>query len=187
LNRRTLTASIVAAIAGLGTVACATATQPSYRVSLQQLQDALAQRFPQRYPVAGLFDLSVETPRVQLLPDLNRVATAFALRAAGPALRRSYSGDVELDFGLRYEPSDRTIRAHHLRVESIRFDELAPQARELLEQSTADLLRQSMPEVVLHKLRPQDLALADAMGLQPGPITVTWDGLVIRFVNKQPA
>lgn len=187
MNRRRFSGSICAAIAGLATVGCATATEPSYRVSLQQLQAALAQRFPQRYPVAGLFDLSVDTPRLQLLPDLNRLGTAFALHAGGPALRRSYSGDVDLDFGLRFEPSDRTIRAHHLRIESIRFDELAPQVRELLEQATADLLQQSLPEVVLHRLRPQDLALPDAMGLQPGPITVTWDGLVIGFVKKQPA
>jgi len=37
---------------------------------------------------------------------------------------------------------------------------------------------------VLHTLRPQDLALADTMGLQPGSITVTDKGLVVGFVNK---
>jgi hypothetical protein len=37
---------------------------------------------------------------------------------------------------------------------------------------------------VLHRLSPRDLALPDSMGLQPGDITVTSQGLVIGFVNK---
>lgn len=184
MHRRRAFALIGAALAGIGAAGCASASAPTYRVSLQQLQDALAQRFPRHYPVAGLFDLGVDTPQLRLLPDLNRVGSAFLLHVSGPALQRGYDGGVDLDFGLRYEPSDRTVRAHHLRIETIRFDGLTPQARQLLEQSSAQLLRESVPEIVLHRLRPQDLALADAMGLQPGPITVTWDGLVIGFVNK---
>jgi hypothetical protein len=42
-----------------------------------------------------------------------------------------------------------------------------------------------MLEVVLHTLRPQDLALADTMGFEPGDITVTADGLVIGFVPQR--
>ena len=36
-------------------------------------------------------------------------------------------------------------------------------------------------------LEPRELALTDAMGLQPGDITVTRTGLVIGFVNKPPS
>ncbi len=39
-------------------------------------------------------------------------------------------------------------------------------------------------EVVLHRMRPQDLALPDGMGMQPGSITVTPEGLTIGFVPK---
>ncbi len=48
------------------------------------------------------------------------------------------------------------------------------------------LAEQSLREVTLHQLRPQDTALFDGMGLQPGPITVTAQGLTVAFVNKQP-
>ena len=44
-------------------------------------------------------------------------------------------------------------------------------------------LLQSLRELVL-QLRPQDLALPDAMGLEPDSITVTPQGLVIGFVTK---
>ena len=165
--------------------ACASAAGPSYRVSAEQLQEVLAQRFPLRYEVRGLFDFNVQAPRLRLLPQLNRIASAMAIEAAGPALRRSYAGEFDLDFGLRYEPSDQSIRAHSLRVHSLRLPGLPPQAAAVVEGYGSALAQQAFLEVVLHRLRPRDLALADAMGLQPGAITVTPQGLVVGFVNKQ--
>ena len=45
---------------------------------------------------------------------------------------------------------------------------------------------QSLREVTLHQLRPQDTAMFDGLGLQPGPITVTAKGLTVAFVGKPP-
>ncbi len=160
--------------------------QPSYKVSAEQLQRAVAQRFPLRYPVGGLLDLNVQAPRLRLLPELNRLGTEMVVEAAGPALKRSYTGAFDLDFALRYEASDQSIRAHQLRVNSLRFSGLPPGSSELLNAYGPALAEQALQEVVLHQLRPQDLALADAMGLQPGSITVTPQGLVIGFVTRQP-
>jgi hypothetical protein len=66
----------------------------------------------------------------------------------------------------------------------LRFADLQPAANELINTYAPALAEQSLQEVVLHQLRPQDLALADTMGLQPGSITVTDKGLVIDFVTK---
>ncbi|MDB5930479.1 MAG: putative transrane protein [Polaromonas sp.] len=158
--------------------------QPSYTVSAEQLQQAVARRFPLRYPVGGLIDLNVQAPRLRLLPALNRLGAELAVQAAGPALRRSYSGAFDLDFGLRYEASDQTLRAHQLRVNALRFPDLPPGPAELLGSYGPALAEQALQDVVLHQLQPQDLALPEAMGLQPGSITVTPKGLVIGFVNK---
>jgi hypothetical protein len=160
------------------------ATQPSYKVSTEQLQRVIAQHFPARYPVGGLFNLDVEAPHLRLLPELNRLASEMVMQAAGPALRRSYRGSFDVDFALRYEPSDQSIRAHELRVHSLRLPGLPPQTLALLDAYSQALAEQALLEVVLHRLRPRDLALADAMGLQPGDITVTLEGLVIGFVAK---
>lgn len=178
---------LIGAVAALGRAGGAFANPPSYRVSLQQLQEVLAQRFPLRYPVAGLFDLTLDVPRLFLLPDLNRLGAGLPLRAAGTALRRSHGGELDVDFNLRYERSDQTIRAQRLRVQRLRVDGLTGEAQALLERSAIDFARQALLEVVLHRLQPRDLALADAMGLEPGPINVTPDGLVIEFINKPAA
>ena len=158
--------------------------QPSYKVSATQLQEAVAKRFPRRYPVGGLLDLDVQAPRLGFLPDKGRLRAEMAVLAAGPALRRSYSGAFDVDFALRYEASDLSIRAHQLRVNVLQFDGLPPQPSALIAIYGPALAEQALQDAVLHQLRPQDLALPDGMGLEPGSISVTADGLVIGFVAK---
>ncbi len=157
---------------------------PHYTVSAEQLQRAVAERFPLRYPVPGLLNLDVQVPLLRLLPALNRLGAEMAVQAAGPALQRSHQGTLALDFALRYEASDRTVRAHHLRFQRLQFPTLQPGVVALLNTYGPALAEQTLLEVVLHQLRPQDLALADVIGMQPDSITVTDAGLVIGFVRK---
>lgn len=158
--------------------------QPSYRVSQDQLQKALAQRFPLRYPAGGLFDLTVQAPQLRLLPQQNRLGADMVVDAAGPLLRTAYAGTLDVDFALRYEASDQTIRAYQLQVNALRLTGLPPGPAALIEAYAPALAKQTLLEVTLHKLRPQDLTLADTMGLEPSTITVTDKGLTIGFVNK---
>lgn len=184
-RRLLLTAPLWLTVSGAACSAAPDAPgQSGYKVSAEQLQQAVAKRFPLRYPVGGLLDLNVQAPRLRLLPEQNRLGTEMVVQAAGPALRRSYAGAFDVDFGLRYEASDQSIRAHQLRVNSLRFPDLPPGPSELLNAYGPGLAEQTLQNVVLHQLRPQDLALPDAMGLQPGSITVTPAGLLITFVAK---
>ncbi len=157
---------------------------PGVTVPTAVLQSSVAQRFPMRYPVQGLLNLDLQPPTLSLLPAQNRLRAAMVVDAAGPALNRSHRGTFDLDFALRYEASDRTLRAHQLRIDRLRFPSLQPGVVELLNTYAPALAEQSLREVVLHRLQPQDLRMADAMGMQPGTITVTDAGLVIGFVLK---
>ena len=158
--------------------------QPSYTVPLEQLQDAVAQKFPRSVQVASLLELTVQAPRLRLLPAVNRLQAAMAVEASGPALRRSHTGAFDVEFALRYEPSDRSLRAHQLRLGRLDFPGLKPAAAELLNTYGPLLAEQSLREITLHRLRPQDTAVLDGLGLQPGAITVTDQGLVVAFERK---
>jgi hypothetical protein len=160
--------------------------QPSYTVPLAQLQELVAQKFPRSVPVQGLLDLTVQAPRLRLLPEVNRLGAAMAVDAAGPALRRSHAGMFDVEFALRYEASDRTLRAHQLQLGRLEFPTLRPAVTEILNAYGPLLAEQSLREVTLHQLRPQDTAVFDGLGLQPGPITVTAKGLTVAFVGKPP-
>jgi hypothetical protein len=186
MERRLFLRCAAALAAGGLTAAAADAPpQPTYRVSAEQLQRMVDERFPARFPVADLFNLDLEAPRLRMLPEQNRLRSEMAMQVAGPALRRSYQGSFDVDFALRYEPADQSIRAYGLRAHSFRLPGLPPQTLKLLDAYGLALAEQALLEVVVHRLRPQELALADVMGLQPGDITVTPDGLVIGFVRKQ--
>jgi hypothetical protein len=158
--------------------------QPSYTVSADQLQQAVAQRFPMRYRVPGLLDLDIHPPQLRLLQEQNRVRAEMAIGATGPALDRALRGTFDVDFALRYEPGDRTIRAYRMHFQNLRLPGLTPQASELLNAYAPAIAAQTLQEVVLHQLRPQDLAIAESLGMQPDSITVTDKGLVIGFVLK---
>jgi hypothetical protein len=157
---------------------------PRYTVSLAQLHEAVAQKFPRTVPVQGLIDLTLQAPQLRLLPAVNRLGALMDVNAAGPALRRSHSGSFDVEFALRYEPSDRTLRAHQIQLGRLEFPSLKPTVTELLNAYGPALAAQSLGEVTLHQLRPQDTALFDTMGLQPGPITITDKGLAVEFVQK---
>ncbi len=183
-RRLLLTMPLWLSLGSAGSALANAGKSPGYTVSADQLQQAVATRFPLRYPVGGLLDLNVQTPRLRLLPETNRLATDMVVQAAGPVLGRSYNGTFEVDFGLRYEASDQTICAQQLRVNALRFPELPPGPAELLNAYGPALAEKTLQNVVLHQLRPQDLALPDAMGLQPESITVTPRGLAISFISK---
>lgn len=170
--------------AGVLAVAFSAHAQPSYTVSTEQLQQAVAQRFPVRYGVPGLVDFDIQPPQLRLLQEHNRVRAQMAVEAAGPALNRAHRGTFDVDFALRYEPTDRTIRAHRLQFRNLQLPGLAPQASELLNVYGPAIAGQALQEVVLHQLRTQDLAVADSLGMRPDSITVTDKGLVIGFVFK---
>ncbi len=161
--------------------------QAAYKVSKDKLQQAVGEKFPRTYPVRGLFDLTLQTPLLRMLPEQNRMGVQTPVGLAGQALRQSYNGLFDVDFGLRFEPSDLSIRATQLRVNALRFDNLPPGPAALLSAYGPQLAEQSLQDVVLHQLKPQDLALPDGMGLQPDKITVTAQGLSISFAPKQAA
>ena len=187
-RRRFLTATTRGlALGGAAVLAARGAqAQPSYTVPLAQLQSMVDPKFPRSVPVQGLFNLTVLTPHLRLLPEVNRLGAAMVVDAAGPVLRRSHAGLFDVEFALRYEASDSTLRAHQIRLARLDFPSLKPAVVQLLNTYAPALAEQSLREVTLHQLRPQDTAVLDGLGLQPGPITVTAEGLTVAFVGKVP-
>jgi len=162
----------------------APASPPRLNVPLDMLQYEVGKRFPLRYPVAGLVNLDLAVPQLGLLPALNRLRAEMAVNAAGPILQRSQAGTFTVDFALHYEHADRTLRAHQLKVYRMRFPGLPADAAELLNTYAPALAEQSLREVVLYQLSPQETAMADLLGLRPGRITVTDRGLAVELVTK---
>lgn len=158
--------------------------QAGYTVTTAQMREALAKRFPRRYKAGSFFAIDMQAPALRLLPEQNRLGAAIQMEASGPALPDRHNGVFDLDFALRYEASDQSIRAHQLKVNTLRFSGMPARQAEILEAYGPTLAEQALQDVVLHQLQPKDLALTGGMGLEPGTITVTPKGLVVGFVAK---
>lgn len=158
--------------------------QPRHKISAAQLHEALAKRFPVRFGAPGLLDLTITAPALLLLPERNKLGATLRVEGAGAQLPQSQSGDVDVAFSLRYEPSDLTLRAHELEVMDLRWAGASPESLRGLRRILTRIVPDAVGEVVLHKLTPRELALPEAMGLEPQKITVVADGLVIGFGPK---
>ncbi|WBY01172.1 DUF1439 domain-containing protein [Ramlibacter tataouinensis] len=158
--------------------------QPRHKISATTLHQALSERFPVRLGLGGLLELQVSAPRLHLVPVRNQLGAALQAQAGGPVLQPLPPGELDLVFGVRYEPADRTLRAHRPEILELRLPGLAPAAAEALHELLPAMARQVLGDIVLHRFSPRELALADTLGFEPDQVTVVDDGLVLAFAPK---
>lgn len=148
-------------------------------VSRERLQAALQRRFPYEVP-AGLFVVDVGVPQLQLQPQENRLRLDFPVEAGGGIVRPALHGTLAVSFGLRFEPSDSSLRMVAARVEDVRVQGVPASWREPLQAIGGLVAAQVLQDAVLHTFGPQDLARA--RGWTPGDIRVTPAGVDIELL-----
>lgn len=187
MNRRSW---LMVAVVGVGLAAtgCSGQSVPSsVSVTTQKLQAMVAQRFPKEFPIAGLLQLKLKAPTLTTLPDRNALNALIPAELAGKVLKEHYTGQLSVDFSLRYESTDRTLRAHQVKVNSLTMNGLAPALNDMLGTYANALAEQALGQIVLYQLQDKDLALVDALAMEPGSITVTTQGLTVALVQKSAA
>lgn len=158
---------------------CATGPR-TLEISRRQLESALERRFPYEARRTPLFVVNVGVPRLQLLPESNRVRLDFPLEASERLLRNTARGELAVSFAIRYEPADTSLRAASVRVENLALQGVAAEWRAPLEAAGAVIAENLLEGTVLHAFRPEELARAH--GWTPGAIRVTPTGLRVELV-----
>jgi len=106
----------------------------------------------------------------------------LALRASGGgAFSARMAGSLLVSEGLRFEPSDHTIRLVDVRVERFVIDGLPSSWQRQLDRLGKPLARGLLEDQVLYTLRPKDVAGLEGRGLRPGDLRVTATGLEITL------
>lgn len=151
-------------------------------ISEAQLLERIAARFPVKQRYLGLFETTLDQPRLRLLPEENRVGTEVSYLVGLPLPGSSdIKGKLELSYGLRFEPSDTTLRLTQARVERLDVDGLnaaqAAQVRKLGGLLAEDLMK----EAVVHRLKKEDLESLAGRGYRPGAIRVVPGGLQLTL------
>lgn len=181
MHRRLILASAAAA-ASLLLAGCSSAPDSTV-ITTEKLQRTLGERFPRSYPLAGLLELELAAPRVTPLPDRNRLQLQFDLQARGALLRSQRPGLLELELGLRWEPDDYSLRAQDVRVNALQLQGLPTAIAALLTGQGGALAERALQDAPLYRLQGKDLERARQLGVQPGTITVTPEGLRVQLVR----
>jgi hypothetical protein len=184
MHRRVFLQAVAGGIA-LECRAQAEPAQPRQKVSAGTLFGALSARFPVRLSLGGLLDMQVDAQRLLLLAARQKLGATLSARMTGLALRAAETGELDVLFSLRYERTDRTLRAFDPEMLDLRWPGLPPDASAALKGVLPGAVREAIGEFVLHRFSDRDLALPDAMGFEPGRIEIVDDGLVIGFVAKK--
>jgi hypothetical protein len=168
---------LLAACAGLG-------VPRSITLGEAELQAQLAKRFPMQRSLLDTFELSLYDPRLRLDPQARRLATDLALQASDQRSGRSLQGRLSLDYALRYEPADATIRLVQPRIESLTLDTAAgstPRQAELVRRMGIALAERLLDDMVLYRVPAERMDRLKAAGFRPGTLQVTPEGVEITI------
>jgi hypothetical protein len=185
-TRRAWRLLLLGCVAWLATWLAACAVLPgSLTISEAELQAQLAKRFPVQRSLLEMVDLELSDPRIRLDAPTNRLATELTLRGAERRGGRVLQGRLTLDYGLRYEPADASIRLVQPRVQSLQFDDaagLTSRRAESMQRLAAGLAERVLDDLVLYRVPPERIERMRRLNRQPGELRVTPDGLEITLV-----
>jgi hypothetical protein len=184
MDRRRLIVAL-ASCAAFAARAQEPAPRPRHKIAAARLYEALDSRFPVRFGMPPLLELQVSAPRLNLLPARNLLGATLVAEARGVHLRELQAGEMDVFFALRYEASDRSLRAHRAEIDALRWPGLPAELLRNLRALLPAIARDAIGEVVLHRFSDAELALPDTMGFQPGALRVLDDGLLIEFAPKE--
>ena len=173
-----------AALSAWALTGCA-ALQPGPRtidISEKKLMEAIARQFPRSNRYLELFDVTLDTPRLRLMPAENRIGTQLDFTVGMPLVEtRSQRGTLSLSYGLRLEASDNTVRLTDVRLENMRLPDVSPAHAARFKRLGGALVEVLLPDLVVHRLKPEDLEAVGRRGYQPGALRVVPGGLELRL------
>lgn len=186
-RRRLLQAGLLpGAAALLGGCSELGSTLGSQTLTVRQLDELLARAFPFRRDFAGIVELTLQNPRLRLLPQENRLGTALDLLVVERITGQRLSGGIDLDYALRFDPVVGAIRLADVHVGTLDLEQLPPATRTLVARYAPRLVELLLSDVVLYRLSERRLALARQLGVGVRALRVLPDGLRIEMAPLEP-
>ena len=182
LPRRRWLAALMASPLLLGGCTVLSPGPRTVEISEARLVTLISAQFPFNSRYWELFDVSLAAPRVRLIPAENRIGTELGYSIGSVLLgSREYQGKLNLSHSLRFEPSDNTVRLSQVRVDGFEVPGVPPAYASRANRLGGLLAENLLKDFVIHRLKPEDLALARGWGYQPGLLTVVPGGLRLQL------
>lgn len=154
-------------------------------ISESQLTLLMARQFPMERKVMEVIDLNITNPVLTLIPQANRVGTELDVTAIDRLFGSAAMGHVKLDYGLRFQPSDHTIRMTQVRVRELTLSSGSNELRGAAQRIGGLVAENALENLVLYRMKPAQADEMDRLNLVASPITVTPQGLHMTVSPKQ--
>lgn len=185
-RRRFLVACTAAAGVSLSLAACAS-TFPfipdHYTFSRDDVQKAIARKFPYQKNVAPVADVLLANPVVGLLPDQNRVAVQLDARFASPFLRAPVNGKFTISGQLAYDAASRSVVIKAPAVDNLTVDGDAQMYAQQIGAAAGMIATQVLTNYPIYTFKPEQLQFA-GVNYEPGTITILTNGIRVAIVEK---
>ena len=150
------------------------------RMSAEELTQKMAKRFPMEKSVAGLLDITLANPRVDLSEGDNRIIANFHVAAKLPLSNKTLTGNLKVSGRPEYAPESRSLYLRDPKVEQIRLDNMTDALSAALAKAASSVARDALGDKPLHTFKPEDFT---RYGIQyvPERIVVRGDHLVLSL------
>jgi hypothetical protein len=147
----------------------------SINLSEARLQQLIASQFPFHNRMLDILEVTLSSPG-------NRINTGMDIGVASRGLgalltQRDLRGAIDLSYGLRFEPSDNSVRMTDVRVARLDIPGAPSQFQSTFNKLGSALAEQVLRDYTLYKLKPEDLSAAKGWGYKPGAFSIGSNGL----------
>jgi hypothetical protein len=185
---RLLKIAAVLVSVGLAT-GCATLAPGPKNILLSQerLQQIIGSQFPFNNRLLDILEVQASSPRISLDAASNRIHTSLDLGIASRGLgalltERNIKGSVDLSYGLRFEPSDQSVRMTDVRVTKLSVPLGGERWSSTVNKLGSALAEHMLRDFSLYKFSAKDLEAAKGWGYKPGAFNITAQGLNLNLL-----
>ena len=167
------------AVPGLGLAACASLLPGSLHYRTEELQQALARRFPIERRWLEALDLRLPAPRLSTVPERQKLALELQADLRDRLFGGRWQARLALESKLRWEPSDQTLRLAEVEVTSLSLAEPGRAPALDTRRLGAAVVSALLDDAVVLRASPEQRERLRRLGVQPAGVQVVADGVRI--------
>lgn len=180
--------TVISLLIAASLIGCATPRpQPkTLNISQERLMQLISGQFPFNSKMLEVLDVGVSSPKISFDAVNNRINTSLDLNVvgsgiAGLLIKREYKGGLDLSYGLRFEPSDNSVRMTDVKIGKLNVDGAPELMERPISRLGVALAQKLLADQVLYTVSAQDMQAAKGWGYKPGAFKIAPTGLAITL------
>ena len=149
------------------------------RMTADELSQKLARRFPVEKSVAGLLDVTLAHPGVELNAAENRLATSFDVSVRLPLANKTFTGSLKIAGRPEYVAASRSLFLRDARVEQMRMDNMPNALSAELARAASKIAKDVLEDKALYVFRPEDFTRY-GVRYEPVQVEVRADAIMLK-------